>query len=526
MKMFPKDAEDAVVAEMQQLHDMNVFKPIHKNNLTEQERRQVLNSIIFVKEKRSGKIKARACADGRPQRAIYDKYDASSPTVKTESVILTSVIEAAEDRAIGVYDIPGAFLHSKLEEIVHMKITGILAGFLVSVAPSVYAPFLTKEKDQDVVYVQLTRALYGCLKSALQFWKHLSGHLKLRGYKLNPYDSCVANRNVEGSQLTVVWHVDDIKISHVSHAVLSTELTWLESIYGPLIGSIGKQHTYLGMDLDFSDKKLKVSMVPYFQDIIDDFPEDISKSFSTPAGNHLFDESEQPVLITEHKAKMFHHTVARILWGAMRARPDLLTTLSYLTCKVRAPDEDDFKKLIRLICYIKGTIELPLIMTTDGSRVVKWWVDASFGTRKDMRSQTGAVMSMGTGSLYSTSRKQKLNTTSSTEAELVAVNDVMPQIIWTRQFLLSQGAKVTHNILYQDNQSAMLLEKNGVVSSSRKTRHINIRFFFIKDCISAGELDLQYCPTDQMVGDFCTKPMQGKKFFFFRKIIMGELENA
>ena len=74
-------------------------------------------------------------------------------------------------------------------------------------------------------------------------------------------------------------------------------------------------------------------------------------------------------------------------------------------------------------------------------------------------------------------RKQKLNTTSSTEAELVGVNDAMPQILWTRRFLLSQGVEVAINILYQDNQSAILLEKNGMASSSRRMRHIDIRFF-------------------------------------------------
>jgi hypothetical protein len=139
-----------------------------------------------------------------------------------------------------------------------------------------------------------------------------------------------------------------------------------------------------------------------------------------------------------------------------------------------------------------------------------------------MQSQTGATMSMGRGGIYKMARKQKLNTTSSTEAEMVGADDVMPQMMWTRNFLLEQGVEVSRNILYQDNQSAMLLEKNGMASSSRRTRHINIRFFFIKDRISSNELELQYCPTDQMVGDFFTKPLQGSKFFFFRRIIMGE----
>jgi hypothetical protein len=117
-------------------------------------------------------------------------------------------------------------------------------------------------------------------------------------------------------------------------------------------------------------------------------------------------------------------------------------------------------------------------------------------------------MSLGSGGIYNMSRRQKLNTTSSTEAELVAADDIMPQMIWTRNFLMSQGVKVTHNILYQDNRSAMLLEKYGTVSSLRRKCHIN--FFFIKDRITAKELKLQCCLTDQMIDDYFTKPLQGK----------------
>ena len=122
----------------------------------------------------------------------------------------------------------------------------------------------------------------------------------------------------------------------------------------------------------------------------------------------------------------------------------------------------------------------------------------------------------------STSKKQRLNTKSSTEAELVAVDDMMAQIIWTRNFLLEQGFDLKGNIVYQDNQSAILLEKNGTASSSKRTRHINIRFFFVKDRVDAGELSIEYCPTDKMVADFFTKPLQGEKFLSFRRIIMNE----
>jgi len=130
-------------------------------------------------------------------------------------------------------------------------------------------------------------------------------------------------------------------------------------------------------------------------------------------------------------------------------------------------------------------------------------------------------MSMGKGAFYTASTKQKLNTKSSTEAELVGVNDFMPQILWTRYFLKEQGYDVRDNIVYQDNQSAMLMAKNGKGSTSKRTRHINIRFFFITDRINARELSVEHCPTANMTGDFFTKPLQGAQFSRFRAAVLN-----
>ena len=526
LRKFPDETRAAVAAEMQQLHDRETFTPVHKYQLTRQELKEALESLIFLKQKRCGRFKARTCADGRPQRLLYAKHESSSPTIRTESVILTSVIDAAGRRDVGIYDIPGAFLNVRLEETVHIKVRGELARMLIQIDPERYAPFAIYESGHLVIYLLLTRALYGCLKSALQFWKHLSGNLTKRGYVTNPYDPCVANKEINGSQFTVVWHVDDLKLSHEDPKVVDKEVEWLETIYGPMVGTRGKVHTYLGMDLDFSvDGEVRLTMVPYLQEILDEFPDDWGKPVSTPAANHLFDEQEDSVLLDEEKSKTYHHVVAKMLWAALRARPDLLTALSFLTSKVQSPNVDDYKKLCRTLSYLAGTITLPLILSADGTHVIKWWVDASFATRREMRSQTGGTMSMGRGSIFSTATKQKLVTKSSTEAELVGADDVMSQMVWTRNFLLAQGFEVKRNVLFQDNQSAMLLERNGIASSSRRTRHINIRFFFIKVRVTSKEIELEFCPTDEMVGDYFTKPLQGAKFREFRKIIMEEPDN-
>ena len=84
------------------------------------------------------------------------------------------------------------------------------------------------------------------------------------------------------------------------------------------------------------------------------------------------------------------------------------------------------------------------------------------------------------------------------------------QIMWTMYFLKAQGYEIEENILYQNNQSAILLEKNGRLSSSQRTRHISIRYFFIKDKVENKDMQIVYCPTNDMLGDFFTKPLQGK----------------
>lgn len=136
-----------------------------------------------------------------------------------------------------------------------------------------------------------------------------------------------------------------------------------------------------------------------------------------------------------------------------------------------------------------------------------------------MRSHTGAMVSLGKGSVYSASTRQKLNTKSSTEAELVGVDDAMSMILWTRQFMEGQGYKVEENVVYQDNQSAMLLKKNGTQLSTKRTRHLNIRYFFVTDRIRAKQMRVEYCNTHDMWADVFTKPLQGAVFSKFRRLV-------
>ena len=171
--------------------------------------------------------------------------------------------------------------------------------------------------------------------------------------------------------------------------------------------------------------------------------------------------------------------------------------------------------------YLRGTNELPLILSADSTNIVKWWVDGSYGIHPDARSQKSGTASLGKGSFTSTSIKQRLNTRSSTDTELVAADDLMPHLCWTNYLLECQGYNINSTIMYQDNQSAILLKNNRRASSSKRTKNLNIRYFFITDRTKKGDLNIEYCPTGNMVADFLTKPLQGKKFLQFRKVIMN-----
>lgn len=152
---------------------------------------------------------------------------------------------------------------------------------------------------------------------------------------------------------------------------------------------------------------------------------------------------------------------------------------------------------------------------------MKTWVDASYAIHDDRKSHTGGAISFGRGVLMSKSKKQKLNTKSSTEAEVVGVSDYLGEMIWARMFIECQGYEIEENILYQDNESAMKIETNGKMSCGKQSKHIDIRYFFIKDRLTSERIQVVHCPTHRMIADFFTKPLQGNLFRLLRDVIMG-----
>jgi hypothetical protein len=183
IQLFGEKAKDAISKELQQLHDYGTYTPIHAHELTREERKDALSSLMFLTEKRCGKIKSRACVNGSTQRDYIPIETTASPTVMNDSVMITSAIEAHEGRKVVTMDIPGAFLHADLDEEVVMLLRGQLADLMVQDDPELYGPYLIKSaKGESILYVRMLKAMYGLLRSALLFYLKLVKDLRAYGF--------------------------------------------------------------------------------------------------------------------------------------------------------------------------------------------------------------------------------------------------------------------------------------------------------------------------------------------------------
>jgi hypothetical protein len=152
----------------------------------------VLESHMFLKEKRDGSLKGRTVAGGNKQRDYISKEDASSPTVATQAVLLSCIIDAEKGRDVAVIDIPNAFIQTRVEDEGNMaiiKIRGVLVDILVKIAPDVYKSYVTTDKKgTKQLLVQCPNALYGTMVASLLYYHKFTKSLMSVGFKINPYD--------------------------------------------------------------------------------------------------------------------------------------------------------------------------------------------------------------------------------------------------------------------------------------------------------------------------------------------------
>ncbi len=190
---------------------------------------------MLIGQKRTGETKARMVTGGNMQRGHVTKEESSSPTVSSKAVLLTSIVDACKGRDIAVVDILNVFIQTCVDDAkdcVIIWITGAIVDWLVKVVPKIYASYVaTNSKGINSLLVECYTAIYGTMVAGLLYYHKFLTSLKNRGFTVNPYDPCVWNRVIISKQMTICFHVDDCKISHLDPKVVNYTIAWLRDEY-------------------------------------------------------------------------------------------------------------------------------------------------------------------------------------------------------------------------------------------------------------------------------------------------------
>jgi hypothetical protein len=311
-------------------------------------------------------------------------------------------------------------------------------------------------------------------------------------------------------------------IACVDHKGIQLVVDMLNKVYTKANVCDGKVIDYLGMIFDFSiDDEVTIGMEHMVHEILQEMDIVDGAVSKTPAASYLFDVDEKSELLNNNMRERFHSHVAKLLFMAKRARPDILTAVSYLTTRVQKSTISDWRKLVRVARYLNGTKSMNLTLKANPNEMIlNEYVDVSFAIHPEARSHTGSCTVFDKGVFRAGSKKQTLVSKSSTEAELVGISDDLSPALGCKNLMENQGYKVKL-LLHQDNKSAIMLAHKGR-STSNRTRHIAIRYYFVKDRIDKGDVEIVYTNTEEMLADYFTKPLQGELFVKLRDLIMGK----
>ena len=524
-------ARAAIKSELTSLLTKGTFQPVRQSELTEAQFKGVIGSKMFIKEKVNPdgtieKIKARLVGRGDQQDHTLYHDDLGAYTVERSSIMTVAALAAKEERVVATLDVGTAYLNAKMPAeypTIHMRIEPTLAIIVTEINPELRAYV----HNNGSMYVKLLRALYGCIESAKLWQLHITSTLTDYGFQANPYDCCVLNKVIGKNQITIAIHVDDLLITSKDEDDVNRLVSHLTKVYDKVTVHKGSNLAYLGINLDFSIKGTVTITADGMVEAIlaDSGVNDLEKpTTSSPATAELYNTQPESPTLMKLESDHFHSMVARLAYLARMCRIECVGAVAFLTTRVTKSTEQDMQKLHHILRYIHQSHRSGHrgFRITPGTGPVQAivYADAAYGINLDGKSQSGVAVGIGGyGFIDQYSGKQSITAKSSSEAELLCTSSETNRGIRTKNFLEGQGYPSLPVDVKQDNTSTITLLEKGK-STSIKTKHINIRHFWLKEQIDNGTITISYTPTAQMgAANILTKPVVGKQFIDERKML-------
>jgi len=465
--------------------------------------------VFKTKLKENGEVdkyKARLVAKGYKQEYGVDYTEIFAPVARHDTIRLVVAMAAQNSWPILQLDVKSAFLHGTLEEHVFID----------------QPPGYIKIGHEHKVY-KLKKALYGLKQAPRAWYSRIETYFLKNGFQKCPYEhSLFVKIGNEGQMLIVCLHVDDLIFTGNDSGMFEKFKKSMMAEFE--MSDFGKMHYFLGLEVVQSKMGFFVCQKKYVGEILDKFQMKDCNPASTPTEFGLKFHKDL-------EGKKVDSTLYRQIVGSLMhligTRLDIMYAVSLISRFMESPTEMHLLAAKRILRYLQGTKDFSLFFKANEKSELIGFTDSDYtGDQDSRRSTSGYIFMLGTRPVSWSSKKQPIVTLSNTEAEFVAATSCACQAIWLRRILeelqLKQEGATT---IFCDNSSAINLSKNPVLHG--KSKHIDVKYYFLRDLCNEGKFELKYCPSEEQLADIFTKSFKLYSFLNLRNLMgVCSRENA
>lgn len=481
----------AALEELEALKKRKVFELVPRPK----GRRVIKNRWVFD-VKTDGRKKARLVARGFSQVEGVDFDQIFSPVVRFETVRLVLALSALEDWHLTGLDVRNAYLYGELEEEIYMEQPD---GFIA--------------KGQEHMVLRLLKALYGLKQAGLVWWRTLDRSMKELGFIRLKSDAGVFIKRDGNDRIVVVVYVDDAIFAGSNKSkVLQAKESFMRKWE---CRDLGDAKEFLRMRILKHGSKVSLDQCAYLDKVLERCNMQSCKPASTPLPQSYNPIKHEGPVDTARRTR-FQTVIGSLLYLMLGTRPDIAFAVTKLAQHSANPSEDHLEKALYICRYLQGTRDYKLEFDGSSGLGLVAFSDSDWGSDlNDRRSQTGYILKLAGGVFSWNSRAQRSVASSSMDAEYMALSDCSRQVIWVRTLLTELGYQLASIPVCCDNQGAIFVSSNPV--TERRSKHIDIRYHFIRDVIEQGLIQVYYIPGEDNPADLFTKNLGRVKFNKFKQ---------
>lgn len=488
---------EAMQDEMKSLHENNTFELVK----LPKGKRALTNKWVYrVKQEEHSsrpRYKARLVVKGFNQRKGIDFDEIFSPVVKMSSIRVVLGLAASLDLEVEQMDVKTAFLHGELEEEIYMEQP---EGFEV--------------KGKEDYVCKLKKSLYGLKQAPRQWYKKFESVMGEQGYRKTTSDHCVFFQKFsDGDFIILLLYVDDMLIIGKNASRINQLKKQLSKSFA--MKDLGPAKQILGIRItrDRNARKLWLSQEKYIEKVLRRFNMDNAKAVSSPLANHFRLSSKQSPSTEKEKASMqrvpYASAVGSLMYAMVCTRPDIAHAVGVVSRFLSNPGKEHWIAVKWIFRYLRGTSKLCLCFGSS-KPVLVGYTDADMAGDVDSRKSTsGYLIAFAKGAVSWQSKLQKCVALSTTEAEFIAATEACKELLWMKKFLRELEFKQDKYELFCDSQSAIHLGKNSSFHS--RSKHIDVRYHWIRDVLEMKQLELVKIHTDKNGSDMLTKSLPRDK---------------